>query len=196
MPLLRVGEPVPAELAEATILGADGAPVTVRSLWERTPCLLVFLRHFGCVGCAEQVTELSPRLPELARAGVRTVLVGNGSREQRAAFVERHALERAQVEVMTDPSLKVYRALGLIRSRWAAIGPRAVVDIARAMTGGQPHRPVEGDPLQQGGVLLVDARGRVRFYRRSRSLGDHPRACDLVDAALQLAVDSSPAIHV
>jgi peroxiredoxin len=190
----RVGAPVPQQAAEARVTRARGDSVPLGSFWERGPCLLLLLRHFGCVGCAEQVTEIAPRLPELARAGVRTVLVGNGTREQMAAFVERHALAGAAVEVTTDPSLAVYAALGLRRSAWATLGPRALVDIGRAMAAGHPHRPVEGDAIQQGGVLLVDGRGVVRFFHDNRSLGDHPSASDLVEAALRLRLEASDVV--
>jgi peroxiredoxin len=196
MPTPRLGDPVPREIAEARVLSAHGEPVPLGSFWKGGPCLVVLLRHFGCVGCAEQVTELAPRLPELARAGVRTILVGNGSPDQLVAFVQRHALSGAPVEVTTDPSLAVYAALGLHRSAWATIGPRALVDLARALAAGHPHRrhrPTEGDYTQQGGVLLVDGRGTVRFFHRSRSLGDHAATGDLVEAALKLRIEESGA---
>ena len=189
----RVGAPVPRAIEEARVLDATGAPVSVGTFWAKGPCLLVLLRHFGCVGCAEQMTELSPRLSDLAHAGVRSVLVGNGTSEQLAAFVERHALQGAPVEVVTDPPLGLYSALELRRSAWATIGPRALVDMARAMTAGIPHRPVEGDKTQQGGVLLVDGRGIVRFFHRNRSLGDHADTSDLVEAALKLRIEASSA---
>jgi peroxiredoxin len=195
--LVKQGAPVSSDVACAQVLDGSGGSVRLGSLWEGTACLLVLLRHFGCVGCAQQVLELLPRLPELALAGVRTVLVGNGSLEQRADFVARHLLEGAPALVLTDPSLGLYRALGLLRSAWATIGPRALVDTARALAAGQPHRAVAGDSTQQGGVLLVDRRSVVRFYRRSRSIADHPPASDLVDVALKLAVDTrSPAVRV
>lgn len=193
MPIPRVGAPVDRSIADTRVLDAAGALVAVGSFWAKGPCLLVLLRHFGCVGCAEQMTELAPRLEDLAHAGVRTVLVGNGTPEQLAEFVERHALRGAPVEAVTDPSLGLYAALELRRSAWATIGPRAIVEIARAMTAGIPHRPVEGDSTQQGGVLLVDGRGIVRFFHRNRSLGDHADTSDLVEVALRLRIEASSA---
>jgi peroxiredoxin len=191
---VRVGEAIPRSVADARVLDASGAPVRVGSLWEAGPCAIVLLRHFGCVGCATQVRELAPRLFELHRAGIRTVLVGNGSLEQRAAFVERHGLEGAPVEILTDPNLDIYRAMWLVRSAWATVGPRALVQIALAMAAGQPHRPIEGDATQQGGALVVDGAGVLRFFHRNQSLGDHAAASDLVAVALGLAVEASGAL--
>jgi peroxiredoxin len=191
MPAPRIGSPVPRALADARVVDASGAPVRVGALWAKGPCLLVLLRHFGCVGCAEQVTELAPRLDELARAGVSTVLVGNGSREQLGAFVERHALAGAPVDATTDPTLAIYAALDLPRSAWATVGPRAIAETVRAMGAGHPLRRVQGDATQQGAVLLVDAEGVVRFFHANRSLGDHASASDVVEASLRLEIESS-----
>jgi peroxiredoxin len=189
MTRVTVGERVPDDVSDARVLDASGAEVKVGSFWEHDGCLLVLLRHFGCVGCAQQVRELAPRLFELARAGVRTVLVGSGSVEQRAAFAARNALDGAPALLVTDPSLGLYRALGLVRSAWATVGPRALLETARAMAAGHPHRTAEGDRTQQGGVLLVGRAGVVRQFHRSRSIGDYPPASDLVEAALRLALE-------
>ncbi|AKV00068.1 hypothetical protein AKJ09_06731 [Labilithrix luteola] len=183
------GASVPREVAQATVLDAAGARVQLASFWQNGPCMLVLLRQFGCVSCAQQVTELSSRLDELARAGVHTVLVGNGTREELVAFVDRHALAGAPVEAVTDPELEAYRALGLVRSAWATVGPRAIVGTVRAMAAGFPHRAPEGDRTQQGGVLFVDGRGVVRLYKRNRSICDYLPASELVEAALRLAIE-------
>jgi peroxiredoxin len=192
---LKVGDPVPRALAQATVQDRAGEPTALHTLWSRGPALILFLRHFGCIGCAEQVTELSPRMDELRDAGVRTVLVGNGAPEMIDAFVARHGLSDKACELVTDPSLSAFRAAELVRSAWATIGARAIVDMARAFGKGHGHPGLEGDRWQQGGALLVDAGGRVVVYHRNRSLGDHLHASELVDAALALLVRKS-AMHV
>ncbi len=40
---LRVGDPAP----DFVLLGTDGQPVALSSLWPSGPTLLTFLRHFG-----------------------------------------------------------------------------------------------------------------------------------------------------
>ena len=194
---VTLGERVPDAIAGAHVLDAAGAELEVGTFWERGPCLLVLLRHFGCVGCAQQVRELAPRLFELSRVGLCTVLVGSGSVEECAAFVARHGLDGAPASVVTDPSLGLYRALGLVRSTWATLGPRSLLETARAMAAGHPHGVGAGARTQQGGVLLVDRSGVIRLLHRSRSIGGHPPASDLVHAALRLAVEErAPAVQV
>jgi peroxiredoxin len=186
---VTVGKRVPYDVSNARVLDASGAEVRVGSFWDRAACLLVLLRHFGCVGCAVQVRELAPRLFEMSRAGARVVLVGNGSVEQRAAFVARSAFEGAPALLVTDPSLRLYGALGLVRSAWATLRPRSLFEEARALAKGHPYRTPEGDLMQQGGALLVDRAGVVRLFHRSRSVGGHPPASDLVDAVVRLALE-------
>jgi peroxiredoxin len=185
----KLGDLIPHAVADAVVTDARGAEERLSSFWAKGPCLLVLMRHFGCVGCAIQVTELAPRLDELTRAGVRVVLIGNGTTEQLAAFVDRHALGSEALEIVTDPSLRAYRALGLVRSAWATMGPRALYELARAMGAGYQHRHVEGDRTQQGGAVLVDACGIVRFLHRNRTICDHAAAPDLVEAARRLAIE-------
>jgi peroxiredoxin len=190
---LRTGAPVPPSVADAVVLDATGASVRVGTLWARSARLLVLLRHFGCVGCSRQVTELAPHVGVLARARVRTALVGNGSPAQLAAFLERHALTGDAVDAFTDPSLALYAAVGLRRSVWSTVGPRGLLDMARALGAGHPHRSVEGDATQQGGTVLVDTGGIVRLVHVNRSLGDHASVPELLDAALRLEIESSDA---
>jgi hypothetical protein len=186
------GRTAPPPLADAVVLDRAGQGLALGSFWEKQPCVVVMLRHFGCIGCDVTVTELAPRLAELHAAGARTVLVGNGAPAAIDGFVERHALLDKPVAVVTDPSLGAFRAAGFVRSAWATFGPRAIVDYVRAMGAGFVPRKTAGDVLQQGGALVVDTGGRVVFRRASKSLSDHADGSDLVDAALTLALRASP----
>jgi hypothetical protein len=191
---IRIGEPVPAELAKAVILDAGGGSVELRSLWADGPLALVFLRHFGCPSCAENVSELLPRLPELRRLGLRVALVGSGAPADVGPFVAHAGLQGRAVDLFVDPSLAAYRAAALARSAWATYGPASLYQMARSMVRGHRHARRCGDALQQGGTLLVDHRGRLAFYHRNASAGGHPPAVELVHAALGVAARTSALI--
>ena len=186
------GPAAPPTLADAIVLARAGDGRPLGSYWEKQACVVVMLRHFGCIGCDVTVTELAPRLGELHAAGARTLLVGNGAPAAIDGFVERHGLGDKPVDVLTDPSLTAVRAAGLVRSAWSTFGPRAVVDYVRAMGAGFVPRKVAGDLLQQGGALVVDTGGRVVFRHVATSLADHADGSDLVDAALGLALRAAP----
>ncbi len=69
--MVRVGEPVPDDLASAKVSDDHGSEVELATFWRETPAVIVFLRHFGCPCCSAQMTELSPRLDELHCLGIR-----------------------------------------------------------------------------------------------------------------------------
>jgi hypothetical protein len=154
-----------------------------------------FLRHFGCIGCAEHIADIAPRLVELDDLGLRTLFVGNGEPRYIDGFLERVGLRDSHARVVTDPTLKIFEAAGLVRSRWGTFGLRAIGDVARGWSHGAASHGMEGDALQLGGVLMTDAAGTVAYYHRSKSLGDHPSASDLVDVALVLCARRSSAIY-
>ena len=125
------------------------------------------------------------KLPEIRRAGVQLVLVGNGTLEQARAFQDRYA---PGVAVYTDPSLRAYAALGLRRGVAATLGPASAVAFVRAHARGHRQGAIEGDPWQQGGLVLMAPGGRALYVQRNRHAGDRPD----VDGALAALVARRP----
>lgn len=183
-----VGEPVPEALGSVQVVAADGTASDLARRWSDGPAVVVFLRHFACLACSEHVAALAPRLHELTRLGVSVVYVGNGAEHYVAGFVQRNVIDLEQVEVVTDPSLRVHQALGLHRSWASTYGPSALISLARALLKGFRQSSVDGDNYQQGGVLVVDGQGRVAFMHRDRFTGDHAPLVEVVEAALRTVV--------
>ncbi len=102
-------------------------------------------------------------------------------------FVEREKLDDQPVTIVTDPSLKIFQAADLERSVLATIGPSAIKDAWRARKAGYRQVGIEGDKLQQGGVLLLDKSGAAAFYHRNDNLGDHADPAAVVAAARSAA---------
>lgn len=88
---------------------------------------------------------------------------------------------------MTDPSLEVFEAADLERSVLATVGPSAAKAAWRARKAGYRQIAIEGDKLQQGGVLLLDKDGGAAFYHRNENLGNHAAPEAIVKAARALA---------
>jgi len=179
---IAVGQPIPEALANASVIDARGAAHRRGDAWRDRDVVLVFIRHFACIGCAEQIAILRPRLPELAALGVGVVIVGSGTADQLAGFVERENLDG--ITCFTDPDRAAYRAAELRRSRWGTFGPVALGQAARAYLHGHRNGRPQGDLHQQGGTLYVTRAGVVGFYHGAASLGDHARLLDVVDVAL------------
>ena len=110
------------------------------------------------------------KLAEIEAAGARLVLVGNGSPEQAAGF----AKQFPGVTILTDPSRDSYRALGMRRGVAATFNPTSLLSGVGAALRGNRQTSVEGDPWQQGGLLLLGPGGQVLRLQRNRSAGDRP----------------------
>ncbi|MCH9686545.1 MAG: AhpC/TSA family protein [Deltaproteobacteria bacterium] len=191
---VRVGEQVPAVLADVEVFDTDGTTSRLGERWAEGPAALVFLRHFACLACTEHVTLLALRLHELTRLGVRVVYVGNGEPRYIEAFVERNAIDTAAVEVITDPTLAAHRALELHRSFMETYGPRALWGLGRALVGGFRQRGIEGDNYQQGGLVVVDAQQQVAYVHRDQATGDHAPLVDVIEAVMRVAAQGSPVV--
>jgi hypothetical protein len=98
-------------------------------------------------------------------------------------FIEREKLADQPVTIVTDPSLKVFEGADLERSMLATVGPSAIKAAWRARKAGYRQPGIEGDKLQQGGILLLDRNGAAAYYHRNEHLGDHASPSDVVAAA-------------
>lgn len=122
------------------------------------------------------------------------VLLGNGRPDFIEAFSQRNHLGDKPVTILTDPSLEVYQYAGLQRSAWATFGPKSVVGFAKALAKGNSQSKLEGDSTQQGGLIILDEAGKVRFLYRNKDIGDHADTGAVMSVALSMAaknVDSS-----
>lgn len=183
---------VPESFRKCRVIDRAGEAKSIAELIHERVTLLLFMRHFGCIGCAEHVATLAPRFVELDQLGVRIVMIGCGPPRFIEPFIERQRLVGEPVEVFTDESLTVQRQAGLGYGHWGGFGPRGVFEQVRAFVRGHVSGDVEGDAKQQAGALLIDAQGIVRLYHQSRSLGDHVDHVRLVDAALSVCLNANP----
>lgn len=182
---------VSAELASAEVLDLDGKPHRVESFWAERPVLLLFVRHFACLFCREQVNELKPHFAALKQAGLDVVIIGSGSPHFARAFVADLGLGEPSaggVPVYCDEKRSAYAAASLVRSFGSMIHPGAGLALVRALFAcSKPSLAVQGDAQQQGGTFVIRPGGDVLFEYRSRYSGDHPRARELVKQALAAA---------
>ena len=181
-----VARQVPEPFLETLVWDREQTQHTIGALVRGRTCLLVFLRHFGCIGCTQRVDRLTPRLKELSTLGLQILFISNGKPQHIAGFAERHQLADKPVSIYTDPELASFRALALKRSVWGVFGVRGLYQRARALGRGYQQHDRQGDDWQQGGDLLLDSKGIIVYLQRSRYLGDDSDPSDLVDAAMQL----------
>jgi peroxiredoxin len=184
---LAIGKPLPKKILEATLYDRAGDATTLGRRLAGGAAVIVFLRHFGCVGCSSQVDDLAPLIPQLAAMGMTVIFVGNGGPHFIDGFIERHRLAGYDAVVLTDPSLESYQAAGFERSRSKTYGARALYHEILLIGRGYLPRAVEGDRYQQGGVVIVDDDGSVALHVHSRAATDPVGAGVIAETALELA---------
>jgi len=122
-----------------------------------------------------------PHIKELKKDGVEVAFIGSGAPHFARAFRDEFDLKGALV--LSDEPLESYKRAGFRHGALSTFSPRAMLNYARALAGRFRQGKTQGDPLQQGGVMVVDAKGKVRYQYVSRVGGDHPPIDDVVAAA-------------
>jgi peroxiredoxin len=173
----RIESPLRAMAAMRANTGSMLAELTIQ-----TPCLVVFLRHVGCLFCREALADLARMRDEIERCGSRIVLVHMSADETAAAFFARYDL--ADVPRISDPEQRLYNAFELGRgSVLQLFGLRTWRRGYAALREGHRIGRPEGDPLRMPGVFLVQ-NGRIKFSYRHRSAGDRPDYADIACSAI------------
>jgi hypothetical protein len=124
---------------------------------------------------------LRRREDAIAAASARIVFVGTGTPAMAAEFAGSHA---GPHPVLSDPARATFDAAGMRRSPWATVHWRLPKNLWRALRAGFRQTRVQGDAWQQGGVVVLDAAGRVRHRQVDRAGGD-PLDLEAVVAAVE-----------
>jgi hypothetical protein len=106
-------------------------------------------------------------------------VVGNGSPEQAADFVE---TTKFPSTLYTDPSRASYRGFGLERGVGRTLGPASLVRGTVAFFSGHRQTALAGDPWQQGGTFVISPPAEVLFAHRDGGSGDHPAVESILKA--------------
>ncbi len=185
---LKLNAPIPEELSKLSIQGENNEKHIFQSFWKDKPALIVFVRHFGCIGCTAQMDAISPRIEELNQLGVNLVVIGNGAPNFIEGFKDKFRLHNKGISIFTDPSLKSYELAEMKRSFWTVFSFRTLGDYVRSFSKGIGQSKVQGDNWQQGGVLLVDKTGTLQFHFQNKSVAGIADSNDVVEAVQKLVI--------
>ncbi len=75
--------------------------------------------------------------------------------------------------IYTDPSLETYKLLNFRHGLLTHMGAKSLTESIRAATQGHAKLLVQGDPNQQGGVIVISPQDQVDYYYRNKETGDH-----------------------
>lgn len=124
------------------------------------------------------------RQDELKSLGVTLAFVGNGTPAMLEDFKTSLGLD---VPVFTDPSRRSYAQLGFRRGAFTVLSPRVLASAVRAWRAGFRQKKTQGDPVQQGGVLVLRRGGQAEYAFASEEAGHHPPIDEVIEAARRAA---------
>jgi len=177
--------------------------VTIPSLFQDRRILLVFLRHFGCRFCRQQVAAIRECVqPRLRRHSVEVVLVSLGLPAHIAPF---RADTGFDGEIYVDPlpsnpvayagfklcggRERLLDASGAILPHILALGEIALNE------GFEEVGPPTGDVSQVGGMFVLE-KDTCLFGHRSAFAGDVPEISMIVEAATGRRADGEASTAV
>lgn len=169
---LKFNDPAP----DVSLLGVEGKPVQLSSLWREKPLVLSFTRHFGCPQCKEMLDQLVDAHQSLIEKGLGLAIVSHASADAAKQFCEQRA---SGITCLADPDRTAYHAYGLYQGTFwqTLISPRIWSSNRRlAKTKGyKPEVPPPGqDPYQMSGVFIIGTDGRIRLPYYYEDIADHP----------------------
>jgi hypothetical protein len=163
----------------ASVRTESGA--SLLELAERSPVLLVFLRHFGCSFCRKAISDVAELRAELANRGVRPVFIHLGPPDIARAHFDYYGL--SDVERVNDPQAAVYQlpvfALPRINPLWHLVNPVVWAGWLKGAIFKHGIGKIEGDGHQMPGIFFLKGPRIVRRFTY-RTIADEPDYLKLV----------------
>ncbi len=149
-----------------------GTGETLAALSEKSPILLVLLRHEGCPFCRNVMSDIARQRHLIEAVGTRIVLGHMVSEDDFAIFSARYGL--SALSSVADPDRTLYKGLGLRHgSLLQLMGPKVLWAYLKSILAGHLPGKIKGDPLQLPGAFLLH-RGQVVRAHLYRDAGDKP----------------------
>jgi len=165
---------------DVDVVDERGASVSLASVWESQPALVLLWRHLGC-GCGlERGERLKEEHQAYVDSGLEVVIVAPADLERVARYKERYEIP---VTMYSDPGYNAHKAFGL--GHWSLEqalydAPDEYCELSEE-TGRQfqedrrsQGRPLVDDPWMQSGEFVVAPDGRIRVAYLYNYCADYP----------------------
>ena len=145
---------------------------TLSHLSEKSPVLLIMLRHEGCPFCRNAMSDIARLRDRIEAIGTRIVLGHMWDEKDFAAFASRYGL--SALPSVADPSRALYKRLGLRRATlWQLLAPKIWWTSFKSILEGYLPGRVKGDLFQLPGAFLIH-QGQVIRSHAYRDASDRP----------------------
>ncbi len=136
---------------------------TLSQLSEKSPVLLVMLRHEGCSFCRNAMSDIARLHERIEAVGTRIVLGHMWREKDFAAFAARYGL--SSLTSVADPGRTLYKGLGLKRGTLLQLlSPKVLWAAFRTSLRGHPPGWIKGDIFQLPGAFLIHHGKVVRSH--------------------------------
>jgi peroxiredoxin len=163
--------------------------LSLRELSDKTPTLVVFLRHLGCPFCRQTLAEIVQQRKAIEAKGIAIVLVHQSHPLKAAKFFEKFGLdEPEQIWHISDPERRLYATFELARGKLGQLlGFRELTQGFKfAILKGRFFGLPQGDSKQLGGAFLFYRRRILKAFRSTRA-SDRPDCSDVAACTIELA---------
>lgn len=117
------------------------------------------------------VTQLRDRYKEISETGTGLVAIGMGRPDMAAHFREEFDIP---FRLLVDQQRQTYPLLDIKRGTWWDVaGPHMWADFAKRLLRGQVTQGVKGDPLQMGGLAVIEPGGHISKVHKSEDPKDN-----------------------
>ena len=149
---LKVG----ASVLDVALKNVDGDEISIQSIYEKRPVVLVFFRGGWCPFCTRHTGELIKAYPDIQRLGADRVAISPDSPESSKANAEKNTIP---FPIYSDADVQASRAFGLAfkvddatLTKYKGFG----IDLEKA-SGKQHHA------LPIPAVYIVETHGKIVF---------------------------------
>jgi len=136
------------------------------------------------------VAQLRRRQSDFEGLGARIVTISFGPAPKAPAWLDE---TKSPFPLLIDARRETYRAFGMrrsLRGSWNLTTVRRYRDLMRQ---GRAWRGIQGDSLQLGGDVIIDAAGIVRLLAPSKTPLDRPPVEVLLAVFARLHAEAGPA---
>ncbi|MEA2435328.1 MAG: hypothetical protein QOG54_2785 [Actinomycetota bacterium] len=123
---------------------------------------------------------MSDRREEFEAKGAGIVAIGMGRPEMAAHFRDER---NVPFPLIVDHDKTTYKALELKRGNlWDMAGPQNWLRYTKGLLAGHGVAAPKQDPAQMGGVVVVEAGGKIVYVHRGEIPADNPMVDDVLEA--------------
>jgi len=162
---------VTREYLDSVIVYED---VSLLTISESQPVLLVFLRHFGCIFCRQALKDIGEKLAYFEKNNTEIIFVHMSDMAAANEYFEQFGL--AGVKSISDPETKLYGAFGLVKGSFTQLYGLSVwaKGIKAATTEGIGFSTKQiGDSFQMPGIFVI-FKGDFIYSYYHKKISDKP----------------------